>query len=143
MAKSKNTLEVKVERLIPAAPGEVYDAWLDREVPGTPWNMGEKLILNPQVDGFFYWLVDGTSHYGRFMEVNRPGRIQHTWVSPYTHGYESMVTVTFQKKGEETLMTLVHSGLPDDDSGREHVGGWNQFLDAFPAHFKPASRKGQ
>jgi hypothetical protein len=39
--------------------------------------------------------------------------------------------VTFLEKGEETLMTLVHSGLPDTDGGRGHGKGWNFFLDNF------------
>jgi uncharacterized protein YndB with AHSA1/START domain len=139
--KSKKTLEVKLDRTIPAPPREVFSAWLNPKVPGTPWNMGEKLILQPKVDGLFYWLVHGTPHYGRFTKVQRPGLIQHTWMSPYTQGRESTVTVTFKKQGEDTLMTLVHSGLPDNDEGRAHDEGWNQFLDAFPKHFKRASRK--
>jgi len=141
MAKSKGTLEVKVERIIPAAPAAVFKAWMDRKVPGTPWNMGEKLILQPKPDGLFYWLVQGTPHYGRFVKMSRPGLIQHTWMSPYTEGLESTVTVTFKKQGQDTLMTLVHSNLPDNAKGQAHDEGWNQFLDAFPKHFAKASRK--
>jgi uncharacterized protein YndB with AHSA1/START domain len=96
-----------------------------------PWNMAEKFLLNPTVDGFFYWAVKGTPHYGRFTAVERPDRIQHTWMSPNTSGLESTVTVTFKGKGKDTLMTLVHSGLPDTDGGRSHEKGWNFFLDKF------------
>jgi uncharacterized protein YndB with AHSA1/START domain len=139
MNDTKKTIEVKVERTIPAPLDEVFDAWLDPKVPGNPWNMAEKLLFNPQVDGFFYWLIQGTSHYGRFTEVERPGRIQHTWMSRGTGGEESTVTVTFQMKGEDTLMTLVHSGLPDTDGGRGHEKGWNFFLDNFYKKFADAS----
>jgi uncharacterized protein YndB with AHSA1/START domain len=131
MTEPKKTIEVKVERTIPAPQTEVFDAWLDPKVPGNPWSMAEKLLITPHVDGFFYWLVQGTSHYGRFTEVERPARIQHTWMSRNTSGEESTVTVTFQEKGEDTLMTLVHSGLPDTDGGRGHEKGWNFFLDNF------------
>ncbi len=141
MKRSAKTLELKFERTIPASQAEVYDAWLSRQVPGTPWSEGEKLILNPEVDGLFYWLVGGTAHYGRFTEVQRPDRIQHTWVSPYTLGEESTVTVTFKKKGEDTLMTLVHSDLPDSEEGRAHDKGWNHFLDLFPQQFVQGSLK--
>ena len=48
------TIEVRVERTIRAPPDEVFDGWLNPKTPGTPWNMGEKMLLNPQVDGFFY-----------------------------------------------------------------------------------------
>jgi len=128
---SQNTLEFKFERTIPAPPVEVFDAWLNPQIPGTPWHEAGKLILNPKVDGFFYWTFKptGTPHYGRFTEVERPVRIQHTWVSPNTLGEESTVTVTFRKQGENTLMTLVHSDLPDDDKARSHERGWNYFLD--------------
>src|SRR6202163_4812308 len=103
MMNNAKTIEVTIERTIPASPGEVFAAWLDPKIPGNPWNMAEKLLLNPHVDGFFYWLIQGTFHYGRFTEVERPGRIQHTWMSRSTLGEESTVTVTFQGKGEDTL----------------------------------------
>jgi uncharacterized protein YndB with AHSA1/START domain len=141
MSKSKKTIEVKVERTITAPPAEVFEAWLDRKVPGTPWNMGDKLILDPQVDGLFYWKVQGTPHFGRFTEVKRPARIQHTWMSPYTSGLESTVTVTFKKEGKDTRMTLVHSGLPDTDGGRTHEKGWTYFLNIFPGQFGGAAGK--
>ena len=139
MNAAKKTLEFKVEREIPATPDEVFDAWLDPKVPGNPWNMADKLLLNPEVDGFFYWRTRGISHYGRFTEVQRPARIQHTWVSPNTLGEESTVTVTFKNQGDHTLMTLVHSDLPDDEKAKSHEKGWNYFLDLFPKHFGSAS----
>lgn len=140
MSEPKKTIEVKVERTIAAPVAEVFDAWLDPKVPGNPWNMAEKLLFHPHVDGFFYWLIQGTSHYGRFTEVERPDRIQHTWMSRSTAGEESTVTVTFEKKGNDTMMTLVHSGLPDTEGGRGHEKGWNFFLDCFRQKFADASQ---
>lgn len=141
MNEAKKTIEVKVERIILAPAVEVFDAWLNPKIPGNPWSMAEKLILKPEVDGFFYWLIQGTAHYGRFTEMERPDRIQHTWMSRSTLGEESTVTVTFQKNGEDTLMTLVHSDLPDTDGGRGHEKGWNYFLDNFLRRFSNASGK--
>ena len=129
------TIVVKVERLIPAPLAKVFDDWLNPKIPGTPWSEADKLLLNPKVDGFFYWLIGGTPHYGRFTELKRPSRIRHTWMSPYTEGRETTLTVTFKKKGADTLMTLVHSGLPNNSGGRGHEGGWNHFLDKFPKQF--------
>src|SRR5438477_9078672 len=71
---------------------------------------GDKLLLNPKVDGFFYWFISGTPHYGRFTKMNRPGRIQHTWMSPYTLGQESMVTLTFRSE-EHTSELQSHVNL--------------------------------
>ncbi|HXW14694.1 MAG TPA: SRPBCC domain-containing protein [Terriglobia bacterium] len=139
--KSTKTIEVTVERTIPAPVDEVFSAWLNPEVPGNPWNAAEKFILNPKVDGLFFWALRGTSHYGRFIAIERPAQIQHTWVSPNTLGEESTVTVTFKKQGEDTLMTLVHSDLPDTDAGRGHEKGWNSFLGIFTEQFGAGSRK--
>ena len=141
MENSNKILEFRFERTIPASLTEVFDGWLDPKVPGNPWNAAEKFVLDPKVDGLFFWTLNGTSHYGRFTAVERPARIQHTWVSPKTLGRESTVTVTFKKKGDEALMTLVHSDLPDHELARGHEKGWNCFLDIFPGQFGNSSRK--
>ena len=139
MKKSKKTVELKFERVIPAPPGQVFDGWLNPKTPGTPWNEKDELILNPKVKGFFYWLIRGTAHYGRFTKVQRPAQIQHTWMSYYTSGVESLVTVTFKKKGKDTLMKLVHSGLPDNELSKAHKDGWNYFLDKLAKTFAGGS----
>ncbi len=141
MNKPKKTIEIKVERIIPAPLGEVFDAWLNPKIPGNPWNAAERFILDPKVDGLFFWKLKGTSHYGRFTEMERPGRIQHTWMSRNTLGEESTVTVTFKKQGEDTLMTLVHSELPDCEQAKGHENGWNYFLGVFREQFGKGSRK--
>lgn len=141
MKADGKTLEFKIERTIPAAPEEVFDGWLDPKVPGNPWNAADKFILNPKVDGMFYWSLKGTHHYGRFTMMDRPGRLQHTWVSPNTLGEESIVTLTFTKKANDTLMTLVHSNLPDHERARGHEKGWNYFMEIFRDQFGNGSRK--
>jgi uncharacterized protein YndB with AHSA1/START domain len=138
---SKKKLEFKFERTILATPEEAYDAWLDPKVPGNPWNEADKLILNPEVDGFFYWLIRENPHYGRFTELKKGSRIQNTWMSPSTLGEESMVSITFKKQGENTLMTLVHSDLPDCEAARGHERGWNYFLDGFHKRFESRKKK--
>ena len=139
---STKTVDIKVERTIPAPPAEVFDAWLDPEIPGTPWHENEKLIVEAKVDGLWHWLSrGGTPHYGRFMEIDRPGRIQYSWMSRYTLGEESTVTVTFENKGDGTLMTLLHSGLPNDEMARAHNQGWTSISDKFGAIFVGGSRR--
>ena len=51
-------------------------------------------------------------------EVGVPARAQSIRWSPNTLGDESTVTVTFKKQGEETLMSLVHSDLPEHELAR-------------------------
>jgi len=135
-------VEIKLERTIPAPPGEVFDAWLDPTVPGTLWHENEMLIIDPKVDGLWYLLsLKGSPHYGRFIAIDRPGRLQHSWMSRHTLGEESMVTVSFAKKGTGTLMTLRHSGLPNDDMATAHEKGWNSLFDKFAIVFVGGSRR--
>ncbi len=61
-------------------------------------------------------------------------------MSPFTNGLESIVTVTFEKQGDDTLVTLTHANLPDDDHGRAHDDGWNQCLGLFVEQFSPRSK---
>lgn len=127
------TFEVKLERIITASPAEVFEAWLDPSAPGNPWNNGNKSMIDARPDGLFYIQMKETPHYGRFTRMDKPRLLQHTWVSPYTEGHESMVTVTFAAKGGDTLMTLHHTGLPHNERGHAHERGWTFFMDLFPA----------
>ncbi len=99
MTNAAKTLEFRIERTIAASSAQAFDAWLNPKIPGTPWSESDKLLLNPTVDGFFYWLTRGTPHYGRFTQIERPRSMQHTWVSPHTLGTETTVTVTFDPRG--------------------------------------------
>lgn len=141
MEDHKKTMETRLERIIHAPLSQVFDGWLDPKIPGNPWNAAERFLLDARVDGLFNWTLKGTSHYGRFTVVERPTRIQQTWVSPKTLGEESIVTVTFKRSGDGTLMTLVHSDLPDNEVGRGHEKGWNYFLDVFSEQFGNGTRK--
>jgi uncharacterized protein YndB with AHSA1/START domain len=135
MTEALKTIEVTVERTIAAPLEKVFDAWINPKIPGTPWHAADKFVLDAKVDGLFFWTIKGTPHYGRFTEMQRPGRMQHTWMSPNTSGLDSTVTVTFKKQGQGTVMTLVHAGLPDTNQGKGHEKGWNFFMGSFCEQF--------
>jgi len=137
------TFQLSTSRLVAASPEQLYDAWLDAERPGGPWYGVTKVVLNPTVDGLFYHLVhfEGCdyAHYGRFLTLDRPNTIENTWVSPSTRGLESVVRLTFEKRGEnETRVLLEHSNLPDDEDGRRHELGWKYCLDMLDKLFEPS-----
>lgn len=133
------TTELTVKRTIPAAPGQVYEVWLDHTSPGSPWFGTTRAIVNPVVDGLFYHSVEHAgrswAHYGRFLALELGKRIQHTWMSEATRGVESVVTVTLEARGSDTEVTLRHTNVPDDEMGRRHAEGWAYVLGAIAERF--------
>jgi uncharacterized protein YndB with AHSA1/START domain len=128
-----------VTRTIAAAPADVFDVWLDSRSPGSPWFGVARAIVQPVVDGLFYHVVHfeghDWAHYGRFVTLDRPRRIAHTWVSEATRGLESLVELSFEAQGEQTLVTLRHGNVPDDEMGRRHEQGWGFVLGAIAERF--------
>jgi uncharacterized protein YndB with AHSA1/START domain len=131
--------DLSISRLINASPAEVFDVWLDKDSPGGPWFGCARVILDPKVDGLFYHSVAHAgqtwAHYGRFVVLDRPRRIEHTWVSEGTRGLESVVALSFAPEGNATRVTLTHAGVPDDDFGRQHAEGWGYVLSAIEKRF--------
>ncbi len=125
-------IEVKVSRTIPGAAAEVFDVWLDPSCAGSPWYGAKQAIVNPVVDGLFYWGHESDGrvrpHYGRFLRVDRGKLVEHTWMSESTHGLETQVSIAFEPRAGGTQVTIVHRGLPDDEDGRDHERGWTYLL---------------
>jgi uncharacterized protein YndB with AHSA1/START domain len=136
--------ELTVTRTIPATAAEVYDVWLDAKSPGSPWFGARRAILDTKVDGLFYFSVphEGRdwAHCGRFILLDRAKRIEHTWVSEATRGLESVVSLSFEPDGDKTRVTLRHTGVPDDEFGRQHREGWDFALQAIEARFAKRGR---
>ena len=132
--------DLTLTRAIAARPEEVYDVWLDPKSPGGPWFGPAKVILDARVDGLFYHSVEhegrSWAHYGRFVTLERPQRIAHTWVSEATQGKESLVTLSLEPAGDKkTVVTLRHTGVPDDEMGRRHAEGWGFTLQMIAKRF--------
>jgi uncharacterized protein YndB with AHSA1/START domain len=138
-----NQTELTLTRTIAANAAEVYDVWLDANSPGGPWFGAKRVILDARVDGLFYHAVSfegrDWAHYGRFIALDRPRRIEHTWVSEATRGLESIVSLSLEPAGDATRVTLRHTGVPDDAFGRQHADGWGFILGAIEQRF--AARK--
>ena len=136
-----NLIDVTVTREIPAPAEKVFDAWIDPKSPGGPWFGAERTIVNPMVDGLYYFAVkwEGRiwAHYGRFLQLDRPRRVQYTWMSEATKGLESVVDVAFDPRGDHTEVTLRHTGIPDDELGRQHQQGWTAILGMLAESFAP------
>jgi uncharacterized protein YndB with AHSA1/START domain len=136
MALARKTLTLSQKRMIAGLPAKVFDAWLDPKQACNPWNYGKTVGLEPKV-GSLFCILKGRSGYifGRILKLAKGKHLQFTWMSVYTRGLESTVTVHFKKHTAGTLMTLRHTGLPNDDYGRMHDAGWTHFLGKMEDHF--------
>jgi len=124
--------EVKMKRLIPARVETVYRAWTDPKFL-VQWFEGTKHIMNIAVDGLWFWEHTSDSgkrhaHYGRYLALEPNARIATTWMSESTHGLESKLEIKLTEKDGGTELVLEHTGLPDDEQGRGHEGGWKYFM---------------
>jgi hypothetical protein len=99
------------------------------------WERRTSVINN--TDGSIVFKMDGAeiAHYGRFVTLDRGRLIRQTWVSELTRGLESLITIRLEAQGGKTLVTLVHSNVPDDDGGRRHQTAWGYVLGTMMKRF--------
>jgi len=140
MNQTVPTTEINLTRKIDARPEEVYKVWLDQTSPASPWYGVPKVILYPaEVDSLFYsmYQIEGReiAHYGRFLTLEKPHKIQYTWVSEATHGMESIVTVSLTPLEEKTQVDLCHTNVPDDEGGHNHKRAWGFVLGRMSSYF--------
>ena len=127
---------VVIEKLIPAPPRVVFDAWLDvqalqRFMCGGPGVSVTKVECDPRVGGQFLIVMkvggQDISHRGEYLAIERYTRLVFTWLSPYA-GEGSRVTLQFAESPEgETMLTLEHVGLAESERSKHHAG-WSHIL---------------
>src|SRR5260221_6448827 len=126
-------IEFELTAFVPAAPQDVYDAWLSSE--GHSAMTGGGAVIDPTVGGAFTaWdgYIDGTT-----LELEPPRRIVQTWrTTSFTEEDEdSRIEVVLEPEGEGTRLTLRHTNVPDGHTGYED-GGWKRsYFDPMAAHF--------
>jgi uncharacterized protein YndB with AHSA1/START domain len=140
---------VRLERVIPAPPREVYRAWLDPDILRrwlAPGGMSVKRAeVEPRVGGHFrIWHAESGSDVGGFecevVELIPDERIVFRWafVGPErTAGpvYDSLLTITLRAApGNATSLTLLHERLDDLADAMPHVAeqvedGWTSALE--------------
>ena len=158
-ASTANHAVVRVERLIPAPPGQVYQAWLDPELLQRWMAPGSMTMARAEVEewpGGCYriWQQDSGRDVGGFeaelLELVPDERLVFRWgfVGPErTDGpvFDSRLTVTFRPDAAGgTVLTLVHEHLGELAAGlpqvAENVGrGWEAALGKLAAAFTPAA----
>ncbi len=142
--KSDSTSSIEIRRRVAAPPAEVFDAWTDPEVFPSWIAPDGRVLMTPKVDGLYYiaMLHEGRvyPHYGRFLVMERPRRLEFTWMSESTEGNESTVALRFDPDGDGgTMVRLVHSGLPSPEMAACHEEGWTGFMEILAARFARVS----
>jgi uncharacterized protein YndB with AHSA1/START domain len=131
------TYDFELSALVPAAPADVYDAWLSSELHSAM--TGGAATIDPVVGGSFTaWdgYINGTT-----LELEPPRRIVQTWrTQNFVDGEEdSRIEVLFDADGDGTIVTVRHSNVPVEHQGYEN-GGWHKsYFDPMTAYFTSAS----
>ena len=126
----------RVERVLPARPETVYDAWLDerslREFMCPAPGQASEVAVDPRVGGRLRVVMTFPDHQteitGEFVALDRPERLTFTWRSDAGEP-DSIVTVLLAPHGEDqTHITIIHSrAQPTFVSG--YRTGWTSIAD--------------
>lgn len=131
------TLEVR--RIIPAAAGRVFEAWIRPELL-TAWfsPSADYAVIVHGADvrkGGRYRIEmrhkKGASHVaaGEYQEVTPPTRLAFTWKWEGSAMAETLVTVEFHSRGAaSTEVVLTHTRFSSPAERDEHVKGWTGCL---------------
>jgi len=145
--KPEALFAVNLSRTIDSPPEPIFRAFTDPE-RYRRWFPTKQLIMQPVVNGLYFLEVEHASrlwaHYGRYLEVTPARLLKFTWMSEATHGKETVVTVELvpEGQGKKTVLRLSHTGIPDSEIGRSHLGGWTQITEAIAKSTESGSHSG-
>ena len=133
-----------LERLVPARPERVFQAWTDPDELKTWWGPkgvtcidaavdlrigGSYRIANKLPDGSILWIS------GVFETIERPDLLTYTWVVETKTVETERVTVRFEATDGGTLVVVEHERIPSDELYDQHQSGWLGCLDGLVALF--------
>lgn len=121
----------KISAVIPAAPAEIYNAWLSTR--GHTLMTGSSARVAGEVGGkFTAW--DGYI-FGKTLELELDRHIVQTWrTSEFpTEAPDSRLEVLLEKTKRGTKVTLTHTGLPPGTANSYKLG-WKDF------YFRPMKK---
>ena len=112
-----------VSDIIPARPEAVFDAWMSSAQHAAM--TGEDAEIDPRVGGAFRagdGYITGTT-----LELEQGRRIVQFWRTTdfAASDPDSRIEVFLEPDGQQTLLTLRHTDIPDGQSGYEQ--GWRDY----------------
>lgn len=133
---------VRIHRLMPATPREVFDAWTNPDCMQEWMCPGSTSLASVQLDvriggSFRIVMRDETGdvvHTGEYREIRPPERLVFTWRSPNTYNKDTLVTVELHPKGKKTELVLTHELLPDAVVAGTHEHGWRSIVEKLAIH---------
>lgn len=132
-----NYQSITFKKILPATCEEVFDAWLDPEGM-SEWMrprsvMDCKVFMEPRVGGVFRIIMRGPGeeiiNTGIFQILDRPVKLQFTWISSRWKNQETLVTVEITQRASDCEIVITHNQFPLDLSAEQLLTGWNQILD--------------
>jgi len=124
--------------VIPAAPREVYAAWLDSRKHSAM--TGGKAVMSDKV-GAAVSAWDGYIS-GKNLELVPGKKIVQSWrTTQFTGAHQdSIITVTLTPTATGTRLTLEHSNVPEDQTGYEKDGWKDNYFSPMASYFARARR---
>jgi uncharacterized protein YndB with AHSA1/START domain len=140
-AAKKDVQQLVIARIIDAPQEMVFQAWVDPEQvvewygpqglslshvemdvrPGGKWRKCMR-----SAEGKEYW------RWGVYRQVIPPRRLSFTYYSDDIHAspdHEMLVTVSFEKLGTKTKLTLRQTALENEASRDSHKWGWTSTIE--------------
>ena len=144
-----NGQTVTIRRILPASCEEVFDAWLDAEgmrewmCPGLVTNC--EVELEARVGGHFRIVMMTPDaqfvNTGEFRVLDRPAKLQFTWVSSRWAHQETLVTVELHRHEAHCELVLTHERFPLEHSAGQLVKGWTDILEKLGSHLGVGSNR--
>ncbi len=115
-------MEFTITTTIKATAKQIYKSWLSTQ-GHTKMTGGTAFVSDKVGDGFTAW-----DDYikGENLILKPYNRIVQSWRSTNfeDHEADSQIEVTLSEKGDETMLTLKHSKVPE--SGEHYIKGWEE-----------------
>jgi len=135
--------QISVTHRFPAAPEQVFDAWLDPDVASRflfATHDGEmiRVEIEPTIGGQFTFVdrrpdMGDVLHTGVYLEIDRPRRLAFAFAVPQFDPDFSMVTVEIAPSpGGGSDVTLTQARVPVEWADRSQEG-WGKILSSLEA----------
>jgi uncharacterized protein YndB with AHSA1/START domain len=137
-----DAITLRLERTFKAPAQAVFEAWTSAEMLKRWWPAGSDwetpvAEVDVRVGGSLRLVMrspdgDEFGGSGEYLEISPPERLVFTWAWDGHEGHvgAQVVEVEFNERDDgTTTVVLINRGLPDEESKRLHLEGWQASFD--------------